>query len=274
MKFERISENQIRCTLNKNDLIEREIKISELAYGSEKTKALFKEMMDQASEELGFEVEDIPLIIEAIPLSGDCIVLTITKVADPEELDTRFSRFSSAFSDDPESYETDEDIDETDEDADYTGADEIINLFQQIKENLFPGLESQMNMAKPDQADDDQPVSDEVIQDASGSTSEESPMNIIRVFSFHSLDDISDFAASLHGAYPAASKVYKQPSTGNYFLVMEKGEQTPESFNRICNIATEYGKREKFTYATTAYYAEHYDTIIKKDALMVLAELI
>jgi len=55
MRLEKISENQIRCTLNKEDLAERELKISELAYGTEKAKDLFREMMQQASFEFGFE---------------------------------------------------------------------------------------------------------------------------------------------------------------------------------------------------------------------------
>ena len=74
MKLERISENQIRCTLTRSDLAERELKLSELAYGSEKAKALFREMMVQASDELGFEAENIPLIIEAVPISNECII--------------------------------------------------------------------------------------------------------------------------------------------------------------------------------------------------------
>lgn len=48
-------------------------------------------MMQQASYEFGFDADDIPLMIEAIPLNSECIVLVITKVEDPEELDTRFS---------------------------------------------------------------------------------------------------------------------------------------------------------------------------------------
>ena len=94
MKIEKLSENQIRCTLNKADLTSRHLKISELAYGSEKAKELFRDMMKQAAYELGFEAEDIPLMIEAIPISSECIVLIVTKVDDPEELDTRFSKFS------------------------------------------------------------------------------------------------------------------------------------------------------------------------------------
>ena len=108
MKIERVNENQIRCTLNKDDLASRQLKISELAYGSDKAKELFRDMMQQASYEVGFDAEDIPLMIEAIPISADCIVLIVTKVENPEELDTRFSKFS------PDDGEYDDEYDEDD----------------------------------------------------------------------------------------------------------------------------------------------------------------
>lgn len=94
MHIEKINENQIRCTLTKEDLAQRQLKLNELTYGSAKARELFKDMMTQAYEELGFESSNIPLMIEAIPVSSDCLVLIITKVEDPEEFDTRFSRFS------------------------------------------------------------------------------------------------------------------------------------------------------------------------------------
>ena len=75
MKIEKISDSQIRCTLSKEDLMDRELRLSELAYGTEKAKALFRDMMQQASYEFGFEADDIPLMIEAIPISPECLVL-------------------------------------------------------------------------------------------------------------------------------------------------------------------------------------------------------
>ena len=42
MKIEKINEHQIRCTLTREDLAMRHIKLSELAYGSEKAKMLFR----------------------------------------------------------------------------------------------------------------------------------------------------------------------------------------------------------------------------------------
>lgn len=61
MKIEKINDNQIRCTLTQADLADRELKLSELAYGTEKAKSLFHDMMQQAAAEFGFEAEDIPL---------------------------------------------------------------------------------------------------------------------------------------------------------------------------------------------------------------------
>ena len=119
MKIEKLNENQIRCTLTHADLAARHLKLSELAYGTEKAKSLFRDMMQQASFDFGFEAENIPLMIEAIPSSADSIVLIITKVEDPEELDTRFSKFTPADNSDPLNSETLEKL---------QGAEEFLNL--------------------------------------------------------------------------------------------------------------------------------------------------
>ena len=130
MKIEKVNDHQIRCTLTREDLADRELKISELAYGTEKAKNLFRDMMQQASFEFGFEAEDIPLMIEAIPLNSECIVLIITKVEDPEELDTRFSKFA------PSVHDSEGDLDEV-IDSLSEGADDVLDLFKKIHEGKF-----------------------------------------------------------------------------------------------------------------------------------------
>ena len=99
MKIEKLNDNQIRCTLTRADLVDRQIKLSELICGGEKAKSLFQDMMHQASDEFGFEADDTPLMIEAIPSASDSIVLIITKVDDPEALDSKFSKFGTVPSD-------------------------------------------------------------------------------------------------------------------------------------------------------------------------------
>ena len=60
MKIEKVNENQIRCTLTREDLANRELKISELAYGTEKAKTLFRDMMRQANFEFGLKQKISP----------------------------------------------------------------------------------------------------------------------------------------------------------------------------------------------------------------------
>lgn len=74
----------------------------------QRQRSCFAEMMQQASNELGFEVDDIPLMIEAIPISSECLILIVTKVEDPEELDTRFSRFTKDTDADDTDYDDEE----------------------------------------------------------------------------------------------------------------------------------------------------------------------
>ena len=133
MKIEKVSDNQIRCTLTREDLAERQIKLSELAYGTEKAKLLFRDMMQQAAYECGFEAEDIPLMIEAIPLSADTIILIITKVEYPEELDTRFSQFSQSNDQDGAFSGNSLGFPEPEAGLESVGADDILDLFRKIQ---------------------------------------------------------------------------------------------------------------------------------------------
>ena len=101
----------------------------------EKAKSLFRDMMLQANAEFGFEANDIPLMIEAIPMPNDCIVLIITKVSDPEELDTRFSKFS------PSNTDVLEPVAEHKKTISVEGADEVLDLFKRMMEQHLKGFE-------------------------------------------------------------------------------------------------------------------------------------
>ena len=66
MKIEKINDNKIRCTLTSADLAERNLKLSELAYGTEKARSLFQDMMLEANQQFGFNVDNAPLMVETI----------------------------------------------------------------------------------------------------------------------------------------------------------------------------------------------------------------
>jgi adapter protein MecA 1/2 len=88
MRIERISDNQIKFTLTEGDLMARNMRLHELAYGSMKAQELFREVMERAVTECNFDTDgETPLIIEAIPISRDSIMIIITKVAHPQDME-------------------------------------------------------------------------------------------------------------------------------------------------------------------------------------------
>lgn len=283
MKIERLNENQIRCTLNKSDLASRQLKINELAYGSDKAKELFRDMMQQASYELGFETEDTPLMIEAIPVSSECIVLIVTKVDNPEELDTRFSRFSPSDSDDDnfdfDDIETIEGNDYSDfslptanEELDECAAtdeeglpeDELMNIFNRVKEYFNKDSDNKASQPSPSQP--------------SGKGTTDRPehresANISRVFSFSSLDDITNAACIIDTFYKDSNSVYKNPSDRRYYLCISKTKCNSKDFNKVCNILSEYGQKESGFDNHIGFFAEHCECIIAEHALHILRRL-
>ena len=235
MKIEKVNENQIRCTLTREDLASRELKISELAYGTEKAKSLFRDMMQQANFEFGFEAEDIPLMIEAIPLNADCIVLIITKVEDPDELDTRFSRFAPSVTED------------TDEDGGNSSADEVLDLFRRIQNE------------------------ETAAETPAAPTPEENDAVRSRLFRMDTLNQVINAAVVAAGHYHGFSTLYHEEGTDGYYLILTQGEEDREVFDRVCNVISEYGIPKRSTPASLTFLEEHCSTLIAEHALQRLS---
>ncbi|WP_304508404.1 adaptor protein MecA [Anaerotignum sp.] len=80
MKIERVSENQLKLTLTRADLVERDLKLEDLINPSEKTQKLFRDIMEQALDEYDFINESTPLMVEAVPVGVDGIMIIVTKI--------------------------------------------------------------------------------------------------------------------------------------------------------------------------------------------------
>ena len=268
MRIEKVNDNQIRCTLTKEDLANRKLKLSELAYGSDKAKSLFRDMMQQASFEFGFEAEDIPLMIEAIPISNDCIVLIITKVDDPEELDTRFSKFA------PSVHEGDNPISGLLEGLP-SGADDVLDLFKKLQNSI-----ASQPPVKEDKSEFNE-MSDEDARNAAKAAFKKdlkkrisdasASMATVRIYAFDTLDELIRLAKVVSAFYDGYNSLYREDD--GYILSITKSDHTPSDYNRVCNILSEYGTCLKSVSGSDAYLAEHYEPIMSGNALQSLAEL-
>lgn len=254
MKIERINENQIRCTLDRSDLADRHIELGELAYGSEKARELFHELIQTAADEVGFQIENMPVMVEAIPMSMDSIVLIVTRVEDPDELDTRFSHFSP---------NTEEEWDEPDSPEDLLGG--LLDGASLIKELLKQGTAALSGIQAQAAA--------EGTNDADTETAKSAPAAPgFRIFAFPTLDSVATAAAALSGVILVQSKLYKDPIHQQYYLCIHQGDQE-DAFRRTCNTLSEYGALRHSTPSVLAHCEEHFEVIIASRALDRLAKL-
>lgn len=236
MKIEKLNENQLKITLAPEDLSIRGIALTELSYGSPKTKELYNELVDQALNEFGFENEEGALVIEAIPTSKGNLVIFITKNQSAEDLDTRFSRFSPDL------------LEETE------GENEFIPLTDMLK---ISGITEKKEQTS-------EPVT-------SGKTSQKE--RSAKIFVFNTLDAVTELSVHIKDSFSGKSSLYKSTHNQLYFLILEKNPSDRDNFGKICNIASEFSTQGRSNYATISVINEHCEKIIGSDAVTILAAI-
>ena len=234
MKIEKIDDNSIKCTLSSLDLSSRNLNLRDMTYGSQAAKRLFNEMMQKAKEEVGFFIENTPLMIEAVPLQGGAVQLIISKVDDPEELDTRFSKFSAAGS----------------------GQNGWIS---ELATQILEGAQGLMKQLK--ETEEEPGVAEE---------KKESGDEGIRLYRFRTLDRVIDAAKAVSYCDLGANSLYKAEDKKGYYLSLHSKGDDIDSLNRAANLLLEYGERVNGGSATEAYYKEHMEQLIQENALQKL----
>ena len=237
MKIEKLNENQLKITLAPEDLSIRGLALTELSYGSPKTKDLYNELLEQAISEFGFESEEGALVIEAIPTSKGNLIIFITKNPSTDDLDTRFSRFSPDF----------QNISDNSE-------DDFVPLTDMLK-GIEPSNKKSML--------------------SENKTTEKKSVNEMtnRIFIFKSLEAVTELSLHIKGVFSGKSSLYKNPQTKLYFLILEKNPSDKDVFGKICNIASEFSTQSRSNYATTAVINEHCEKIIENDAITILSAI-
>ena len=242
MKIQKISDNQIRFVLTGEDLSARQIRLSELAYGTEKARDLFREMLEQASEECGFRSDNAPLMIEAIPMRGGSIVLIVTRVDNPEELDTRFASFAPGVQAEPS------------EDNHTSGS-----------------LEQLLNSALSSASDgEEQRKAAMQMQEAFRQFHSFNTLN--RLYIFSSMSTVMEGAAQIADRFTGDSALFDENGAYGLLLKMKNAEEVTAMQN-VLALLTEYATPVPLTSARENYLREHGRIVIAKDAVHVLAAM-
>lgn len=266
MKIEQVNENQIRCILTREDLEERKIKFSELTYGSEKANRLFRDVMQEAHFQFGFEPDESPLMIEAVPMQSGVIVFVITKVEAPDELESKLAQFATALTG---NIATDEDNDAADENENSNSisisisgtADNNGNIPSVGKtlRDLFTEMFTGARPAAANTGKQDPKAQQNVRQEN-------------RIFCFSDLGSTIDAALAVKSYEMGESILYKNPADGMYYLLLYAEYLTPLAYKKLCTVLMDFCDRAYNARSLEAYMEEHYEIIIAEQALQQLCQ--
>ena len=258
MVFEKLNDNQIKCVLDKEDLISRNINIKDLFYGSPKTEQLFKDVVSRAQANYDFNKQKLPISIDAIPLPNDTLVIIITIVEEPEEIDSRFSRFT------PDPNATSDKLFSSKADTS-AGPEDIFSFFSNIANQISnsskdsPEDSNLFDSAKNDFSSFDSAIA----KDPDGT--------MLIIFKFENIDKIIELSNMLMKIYNDNNSLYKLGTS--YYLFVYNTEHNEETFFKICDLISEYGNPVINSPTTSEHILEHAELIIADTAIQELSQI-
>ena len=93
------------------------------------------------------------------------------------------------------------------------------------------------------------------------------------MFEFKNLEQIERLSYVLSGFYRGENDLYKDEIKSRLFLLVQKSNHTPEEFNKVCNVISEYAIHRKYAPAKEAYLKEHGKLLVKGNALQMLESI-
>lgn len=257
MRIEKVNDNQIRCYLSKEDMESRQLQLKELAYGTEKARRLFHDLMQEAYARFGFEAENIPVMVEAVPLRDDSLVLIVTKVDNPEELDTRFSSFAPSVK---------------------TGSSDTGQSTSALGQ-LLDAIRKEIGEASDSMSGSSGSMSGSSGKKKHPAGGKSSAANAdlpvgAQLYTFTALGPAVDAACLAAPLFKGKSALYRDPADSKYYLFLTPSEDTDSSrCTRALSTFSEFGDSEMITPAREQYLREHCEIICAENALEKLAEL-
>jgi adapter protein MecA 1/2 len=181
-------------------------------------------------------------MIEAMP-SVDEVVLIITKVNNPEELDDKVSQFTGEVIDTSSNvvFPQIDGLEKLD------GADRMVELLKTMKDTL----------EKIKKRIDGKPKSEK--------------SESLKLFAFSSITGVITACKLISSLYEGNNSLYKDSSSDSYILALTRSVMSTAEFNRICNMLSEYSTPDSADGAVLAFLEEHCEILLANDAVKKLA---
>ena len=260
MNIEPFDSNSMKVTLDSEDLERLGIDLHRDTYGSPKMQQLFRRIKTKLRQEYGFNPENQPLAIEAIPVSVEQLVLNFIPIY-PEDVGSTYAHFSSIAPEDEEMGLYDSIPDESDSGL-LTDDDDSFGS-SRFRENsgsslFFPPHPPEGVSLRAFEKKDRQDAKPQALAVSFRSFQEAGTASSL-------LPDTADRAES------CLFRMGKSQTADSYVLFIRPGNLPDKAdMRRLARTLSEYGRVEVCTDARLDYFLEHGTCLIKSDAIAKL----
>ena len=253
MKFKMIDQYTVRCVLTEDDMIENDIELEDFFRNREKVHNLLEVIMNKAKNEVGYELNEEILSMQIMPLPKNGLAITISGKDTNDVIDMigKVNDLASAAGDGLEESDKDSD-DDVDDDNDILRDTESLNDLGLI---------------------DTQKLVKRATQNKEKSVDEKLPKNGIKIFRFASLNEVEAYCKTMRSPKYVLSHLYKNNNQNCFYLVIEQGRFTTNTFNMICGMAVEFADLISHQSLSKVFINEHCELYISKNAIATMRKI-
>ncbi len=238
MRFEKINEDKLKIELSKEDLLEHNLKLTDIAIGTDDSRKVLHKIMEQAFSELDFEPENLPLMIEAVPTSAFSINIVISKMKDSEEFEAKLNNFG----------------------LDNKGKPSDLDLIEKLAKELDSHNNDLSSESKSKHTDIQNKNKEKTILERTK-----------MIYKFNALDDVIFVSHVLGTVYNGASTLYKYDNI--YYLYLHAKGYDKNQIIKLRLTLDEFGEFLSTHVVAQAFLKEHAQVMIKTNVFNKLSQI-
>jgi len=250
MKFKMIDQYTVRCVLTEDDMIENDIELEDFFHNREKVHNLLEVIMNKAKNEVGYELNEDVLSMQIMPLPKNGLAITISGKDNKDVIDIigKVNDLASMAGDE---------LDNSDKDSDDDNIDTLRDTEALNDLGLIDTQKLIKRAAQKNEKSDDKAI----------------PKNGIKIFRFASLNELEAFCKTMQRPKYVLSHLYKNNTQNCYYLVIEQGRYTIQTFNTVCGIAVEFAELISHQPLSMVFISEHCELFISKKAIATMRKI-
>ena len=255
MEFYRVNDHMVKCLVTEEDMEQYDIKIEDFFSKNENALMFIQEVVKMAAREVDYKPSGMMTSLQIAPIPDKGIAIFLTE--DEEvNVDLALRLMKKAGVDIPEDVLKGVTNSSPDKRADF-----VKNLIKNLHN------EAMKEMGLTSDSAHNKPAGQNKVVDRNNPKQERISNLERKVFVFETIRDVIAYTNAVEMPEEIESSLYKDPKTGNFYMLLERKEVSVQTLAGVYLTAYEYGKFVSEKEEQEEYIKEHCECVIAENAI-------